>query len=398
MVPEGQKPLWPVWPRLLEWSVVGGIALSIGVLYPDSFYNEHSVARNATSAVVTTATPLPVQRVSALGRIEPGSQVIRVAGPDGERVREIRVAEGDAVQANQVIARLESHERLQVAVEQARQDVQVAQAQLAKVQAGASPSALVAQEAVIRRIEADLNANRIAQEAGIRRLQAEVSHAASEYQRHQQLAQEGAISASLLESKHLALATSQQHLQEAEAQRSRLNTTAQQELAQAEATLAQIAEIRSVDVQLAQAEVERAVAAVQRAETELELAVIRAPQAGEILKIHTRSGEKISENGLLDLGQTEQMAVVAEVYQTDIDRVQVGQGAQITGANLGDPLQGTVTFVGRQVQRQSVYANQPGENLDQRVIEVRIDLDPASSRRVRGLTHMQVQAQIKVES
>lgn len=78
--------------------------------------------------------------------------------------------------------------------------------------------------------------------------------------------------------------------------------------------------------------------------------------------------------------------------------MQVGQKAQISGANLGDPLLGKVISMGRQVQRQSVYANQPGENLDRRVIEVRIALDASSSQRVAGLTHMQVQAQIEVDS
>lgn len=56
MVIEAQKPSWQVWPPLLEGSVVGGIALSVGILYSDSFYNEHSVARNTTSVAVTTAT------------------------------------------------------------------------------------------------------------------------------------------------------------------------------------------------------------------------------------------------------------------------------------------------------------------------------------------------------
>ncbi|MEN9230332.1 MAG: biotin/lipoyl-binding protein [Thermostichus sp. DG02_5_bins_236] len=308
----GQRISWRLWPRLLGWSVVGGVPLSLGMLYSGSFYNEHSVTENTTGVAV--ATSVPVQRVSALGRIEPGSQVIRVAGPEGERVSQVWVSEGDSVQAGQVIARLENHERSRVAVEQARQEVQVARAQLARVLAGSSPSAIAAQEATIRRIEADGQTQQQAQAATLRRFQAEVRYATAEYQRYRLLAGEGAISVALLESKRLDLETHQQQLQEAEAQQVRLQTTIQEDLAQARATLAQIAEVRFVDVQLAQAEVERALAAVQRAETELELAVIRAPQEGEILKIHTRSGEKISENGILELGQTEQMVVVAEVY------------------------------------------------------------------------------------
>ncbi|MEH2246171.1 hypothetical protein [Nostoc sp.] len=45
---------------------------------------------------------------------------------------------------------------------------------------------------------------------------------------------------------------------------------------------------------------------------------MQAPIAGQIIKIHTRVGEKISTSGIANLAQTDQMMAVAEVYQTDI--------------------------------------------------------------------------------
>lgn len=90
-----------------------------------------------------------------------------------------------------------------------------------------------------------------------------------------------------------------------------------------------IAEVRPVDVQTVASEVKSAIAAMKRAETELEQAYIRAPIAGQILKIHTRSAEKISESGIADLAQNDQMITVAEVYQSDIVNVKIGQTATI---------------------------------------------------------------------
>jgi HlyD family secretion protein len=48
-----------------------------------------------------------------------------------------------------------------------------------------------------------------------------------------------------------------------------------------------------------------------------------------------------------------------------------------------------------QVNRQNVFSNQPGENLDSRIVEVKIRLNPEDSKRVAGLTNLQVQAEIE---
>ncbi|MFB3105997.1 MAG: efflux RND transporter periplasmic adaptor subunit, partial [Pseudomonadales bacterium] len=49
----------------------------------------------------------------------------------------------------------------------------------------------------------------------------------------------------------------------------------------------------------------------------LALTRVTAPVAGQVLLVHAREGERIGEFGLLELGQTQHMYVVAEVYETD---------------------------------------------------------------------------------
>ena len=79
-----------------------------------------------------------------------------------------------------------------------------------------------------------------------------------------------------------------------------------------------------------------------------------AEKAGQIIKIHTRVGEKISDSGIADLVQTDQMMAVAEVYQTDIGKVKLGQDALISSQAFGGELRGTVAQIGLQVNRQNV--------------------------------------------
>jgi HlyD family secretion protein len=104
----------------------------------------------------------------------------------------------------------------------------------------------------------------------------------------------------------------------------------------------------------------------------------------------------MSDDGIADLGQTSQMVAVAEVYQSDIAKIQLGQAATITGQAFAGEVKGTVSQIGLQVNRQNVFANQPGENLDRRVIEVEIRINPEDVKRVASLTNLQVQTAIEL--
>jgi HlyD family secretion protein len=113
------------------------------------------------------------------------------------------VKQGDWVQKKQVIAILDSRPRLQAAVEQAMQRVAVTQAQLDQVKTGAKIGEIQAQKAVIARLKVQLREDTAAKKATVTRLEAEAENAQLEYQRYELLYEDGAVSASLRDSKRL---------------------------------------------------------------------------------------------------------------------------------------------------------------------------------------------------
>jgi HlyD family secretion protein len=383
---------------------------------------------------IPVVKPIVAKSVTALGRLEPQGEVIKIAAStSGSRVAQLLVKQGDLVKKGQVIAVLDSRDRLQAELAQTEEQVRVNQAKLAQVKAGAKTGEIGAQQSTIQRIEAQLNGDRqtqqatinrleaqligdiTAQKASIRKLEAELMNAQAEFLRYQQLSQEGAVSASIYDSKGLTLETSRQQLaearanlertestsrqqiQEAKAALERIEKTGQQQINEARSTLNQVAEVRSVDVQAAQAEVNSAIAAVKKAEAELALAYVRSPRNGQVLKIHTWDGEVVSNNGIIELGQTNQMVAVAEVYETDVKRLKIGQKAIVTSDAFSGEAIGKVKEIGLQIYKNNVLNIDPTAAADARIVEVKIQLDLKSSLKVQAFTNLEVTVAINIK-
>jgi HlyD family secretion protein len=341
-----------------------------------------------------------IDAVTALGRLEPRGEVITLSPPPdlgGAKIARLFVEEGDLVKANQTIAILDSQPTKQAAVNVAKQEVKVAQANLAIVKAGAKTGEIKAQQAEIQRWQAELARTREEQLAAIDRLQAELNNAEIEYNRYQQLANDGATSLSELDRRRLERDTARKKVIEAQANYNKTVDTITQQVQGATANLNRIAEIRPVDINKAQAELDKAIASLKQAEQDLKLTTIEAPFEGQIIKVKARPGEMVKQDdGVVEIGQTDRMIVVAEVYESDIGRVKVGQTATIRSesGSFAQELQGKVDRVGLKIGKNDVLNTDPAADVDTRVVEVRILLDPEASKVVSGLTYSKVTVQI----
>ena len=377
--------------------VVGVVILGATGVTGWQFWQSQNAQGQAPQA---TANVAEISTVTALGRLEPAGEIINLTAPTSiqeSRIEQLLVDEGDYVSANQVIAILDNRDRLQAAAQKAKEQVRIAEAKLAQVQAGAKTGELAAQRAEIARLEADRATSIDAQRAAITRLEAEVENARIEAGRYDSLYQTGAISASQRDTKQLIYTTTKGQLQEAKARLARIQDTSEQQIQQAKATLDKLAEVRPVDVSAASAEVRSAQAVVAEAQANLDQAYIRSPRPGQVLKIHTQPGEKIAAAGIATLGQTRQMVVIAEVYQSDITKIAIGQPVTLTSSALSTELTGTVDRIGLEIKQQQVVNEDPAMNIDAKVIEVRIRLNAESSQEVAGLTNLQVTTKIQVQ-
>lgn len=349
--------------------------------------------------VDTQALTPKIKTVTALGRIEPQGEVIKLAAPvssTGSRVEKILVKEAEMVKAGQIIAILDNRDNLQAELTEAQAQVKIIKSKIAQIQAGAKQGEITAQKAIIDRLNTELIGDIDIQKATVEKLQAELINAESENKRYQELYTQGAISVSQKDSKALNLETAKKSLQSANSQLKKLELSSKQRIKEARATLNQISEVRKVDIKVAFSELDRAEAVVKKAAINLQKAYVKSPENGQIFEIHTRPGELITNNGIVDIGKTSQMYVVAEVYESDIIKIIQGKQARIIGDIFSQELQGIVEQIGLQVQNQNLNNTDPTSKIDNRVIKVYIRLNKSSSQQAAKFTNMQVKVIISI--
>jgi HlyD family secretion protein len=143
------------------------------------------------------------------------------------------------------------------------------------------------------------------------------------------------------------------------------------------------------NARVAESAIEVARNGVAVAVAEVDRTLVRAPVAGRVLELHARVGEFTAPDGVLDLGRTDRMFAIAEVYESDIGLISVGQSARVTSNALPRALTGTVERIRGQVHKQDVIGTDPAARKNARIIEVEIRLD--DSEAAAGLTYLQVE-------
>jgi len=341
--------------------------------------------REGGRATVTTPSNPPVAAamgVGALGRLEPGTEVVRVAAPSTlgmSRVVELRVAEGDTVTAGQVLAKLDGAARTEAEIARAIALVALRQAELQRVRAGAKPEDIAARQAFIE-----------VRRALQTRLQGELAIAQADLTRYEALAQNGAVAQTTLDGFRLRVVSLQGQIAQAAA-----------DVAATEKEAQSLATVRPEDVAIAEAQLASAQAELARAEVERQYTEVRAPFGGRVVKVLAKPGEAVGSNGLVTLADTQNMYAIAEVAEDDIGRVRVGQRAIVENVNPNRPvfaglLTGTVERIGLQIAKNDVIGTDPATRTDVRVVEVRIRLD--RSEPVAALTNLQVRVRIETDS
>ncbi len=293
--------------------------------------------------------------MTALGRVTPGRAAIAIAAQPGLRVLSLRVSDGAKVKTGDVLGNLDTfplrtaeRDAAEVAVREARERLET-ETRYGNAQLEQSKEAVRALEIALERERRELT---------------------------RFSSMKSVIEGKQLDDQKFAVDSREAELAKARA-----------ELRATEAALARVPSM----VAVASAE-----ARLKVAEAQLELTILRAPIDGEVLKVFTYPGERIGNDPILRMGNTNDMHVIAEVHETDVGAVRVGQRATITSDALPEPVGGVVEEVGALINKNDVLDVDPRADKDKRIVEVRIKLDQSDA--IARFTHMEVAVRIDLKT
>jgi HlyD family secretion protein len=334
-------------------------------------------------------------RVAAPGLIEAESGLLKLGFEMPGKVRTIRVAEGDAVRAGQILAELENAD-LSARVDSARADLRLAESQLKTLDVEIDADIKHALKEVDR-CKADvalLKAGPRPEE--IARARADVSAADAEARRTAEDAakfgdpaaiKSGAWSVQQADTtKRLAEAAAAKLSGIKEVLRALENGSRREDIDKAEAVLAS-AEVtlirgqttRAPRIESAKAQVASAQAHLADAEATFDKTILRAPINGVIVWKYHFVGETVGALTLepvLSLADISRLRVRADIDEVDFRNLKPGQAVTITSdAFPGKTIRGHLSSIGASAGQKKFSTGEAKEHMDVNVVEALVQID-----------------------
>jgi HlyD family secretion protein len=358
-----------------------------------------------------TAQPAPdpeARSLSALGEVQPAGGVIAIYGPPGDRILKFAqpLHPGQTVKAGTPLVILESHKARQKELALAETQMNQARQQQLAIRKAA--------DAKLEELETETNEldNRkkddlAVQDARIQVLRAQTDQARTQLGRLEGLSGQR-ISPTEMEQARLAVDVAQGQLEAAQAARTQIQNTYRRQ-----ADLAKVkkkAILTERDQALQQVPVEAAEQTQRLAQLRCDECTLKVPEevaTGTVLRVPGHAGQVTGTQPILELAAGDPIVVVAEVYESDLDRLYNGlkkpegvpatvQARALEGSRT-KPLTGHVEpdHVGRLVVHNQLLSLNPRADQDRRVVQVRVLLDPESAERARKFIGLQVNVLLK---
>lgn len=375
------------------------VALAVGgwFLWPFSQLTDQDLSDAATSSEVRQ--PIDCDRsIFALGYLQPRDGVISVNGTPGDQLSSLEIHEGDGVTKNQLLGTLKSEPLRQLEWKaqksQADQAAKLLEAELEAADKRIAAAKLAQEKIAIQKLEEDAQQAQITflaknldlNKKNLDRLQGVSESLISVQKREQQEL--------LFEKTHAELEAAKQKLEGMIASREFAEKTAKAELAVAEAGRAQIlAADKSASLRYA-----TDIAKLQHEQTQL-----KAPIAGTILHISVEPGETLGAQPILQMANLDQMVCHAEVFETDIQCVHVGQAVRVTSpafpiAGETPGIRGTVKRISQIVAPPELKSLDPYAAADRHVVDVEIEFDQEASQIAAQFVNLQVEVEFLAKS
>jgi HlyD family secretion protein len=349
-----------------------GLLLTIAILLGGAAWmlrhaSAQSPGSDGSQQEAPASTP-PLGDVHALARLEPASGLILLGARPGARIEQVSVKPADMVSAGQVVAILEGHD-------QARAQLALAEAQKARA---LHEHSLRKKKLALEREKADSLQKARLDSAG---------KVLASRQRFDQLSKLYGQLKDKLENK--ARFDLEREFLESEIQnlRGELEVKefqiAQQLTPRSRAVEDEALDDSGPDMKLLDRQIDLARTAVAQAE-------LRAPVSGKVLDVLVHEGE-VGSGPVLQLGDVGTMVAVAEVDQSDIPRLRVGDRATVEILEKEVPAR--VTRISAIVGKNQLTSFDPRALQDRRVVKVTLQLDDPSA--AASFVNMEVEAAIQ---
>jgi HlyD family secretion protein len=355
-------------------------------------------SRGGTAPRTTPESGAPrIEKVTALGRLQPATGVIPIYGPPGDRIGKLYpVAPGKELAEGAPIAELESAKDRMLEVEVAR--IQLNEATAARNAAErAGQQKILAAKAELNQAKANKSSDIASIDAKLDFLALQVKTAERGVARLEKLRTGGvSIADEDLEQARLLAAQAVAEQKATEAVRMKTETT------YVESEKAAVAKIAAAEAELAEA---IARAPIDSSAEKLKLAeqlsartTLKAPIAGSVLNVAGREGQPTGLEPILQMADLSNMITIAEVYESDVERLASWVRDNPVKAEVKNPalprtLSGVVKSerdISRMIARNQVFALGPREDSDRRVVEVIVHLEPADAEAAGRFVGLQV--------
>ena len=370
------------------------VGLGLGWMLPNPWAAGRLSGPEADAKIV----PAPLARVVAQGKLQPAGGLVNIFGPPGAKIVELLVEEGETVEPGRELLRYTGQQtlELQVALAASRTgDLKLELQQKTVVAEGGVASA----SAALR--NAELNLQQAEAEPPLTTERDRLELARKRLEGIQQLADDPdtgrLISPWKVAEQKLELESAERELARAE---NKFATTRQSLQLAVDAARGNL-DTAEKSLELARA----ALNALRSAELSEQLASqqwsesrLLAPSRGKVLRVSSRAGDTIGATPVIQMGAVGALECLAEVNDSLVGRVKLGQPCQLLSPALPRPLRGTVSGIGRFVGVPSLRDPDPLGLVDRRAVEVKIALVEEDVPVAVELLNLQVTVEIELEN
>lgn len=336
-------------------------------------------SRRLAEPVIVASLGTISRTVVATGRVAPVMEII-LANKIPGRIKAVLVNEGDAVEVGQRVILFEDGEMVaemrmadsrvataRADVQRARRALEAARARWMEVKSGPRP-----QEVERARAEAEMERQRH-------------HNAEMERTRYQQLVRDGYVARSQYDAAATEAAVARARLRVAEETLSLIRAGPKQETVQA--AWAQVRESES-EMKRTESYVTQAAAERERARAMLRTVTVESTVNGKVTRKMVEPGEAVDIGiPLMILSDVSRIIAKAEVDETDVGKLQLGQYAEVTtDAFPGRIFPATIYEIGQSVGKRKVRPDDPTKIGDMKVLETKLEVTRGGEDLRLGMT------------